>query len=93
MRNFFDLSKEDKKGFVDKFTDDTNRSRGQTVFLLELLEGDMDKLLELELKLKNNFVMYCPSDRESVDEVFNMGYDSNRRKKMWFTLKLLEDYL
>jgi len=60
------------KDFFEKFTSATNRSRGQTEELFLLVDGDFDKLVELEEKLKNNFVFWVPGDKESVDHVLAM---------------------
>jgi hypothetical protein len=47
----------------------TNRSEGQTLFLLELCDGDLRKLCKLEINLKAGFIHYCPGDKETVDEL------------------------
>lgn len=44
-----------------------NRSTNQTKFLFGLCDNDVNKLLKLEAYLKRNFVMSCPSDKETVD--------------------------
>lgn len=64
------------KDFVDDFTDRTNRSVWQTEFLYKLVDKDLEKLVELEEKLKNNHCSFCPGDKEKVEEVLNMGYGS-----------------
>jgi hypothetical protein len=53
-------------------TDRTNRSNGQTQFLYQLVDGDFEKLKELETQIKNCFLFYCPGDKESVEEVMKM---------------------
>ena len=70
------------KETLEKFTDDTNRSVNQTKFLLELLDNDFSKLVELEEKLKNNHVSGCPGDKEECDKVLNMSLPERR----WFNL-------
>lgn len=55
----------------------TNRSKAQTDFLLELCDNDLSKLCELEQKIKNCFVMYCPGSKEEVEVVMNMQTKSN----------------
>ena len=47
----------------------TNRSFGQTVFLFELCDNDLSKLLSLEERITNNYVGYCPSDKEELEKV------------------------
>lgn len=73
--------------FLNRLTTATNRSKGQTLFLLKLLDNDVFKLMELEEKLKNNFVHYCPGDRESCDEVLAMDNGSE-----WFKLTFKTEY-
>ena len=65
-----------RDNFLDRLTLATNRSKGQTLFLLKLLDNDVFKLMELEEKLKNNHLNYCPGDRESCDEVLKMDNGS-----------------
>jgi len=79
-----------EKDKLDKLTDVTNRGKGQTLFLLKLLDGDILKLLELEEKLKNNFLHYCPADKEECEKVLSMG-----NGKDWYKLRVvsLEDGL
>lgn len=40
----------------------TNRSVAQTKFLLDILNGDLLKLIRLEYAIKYLIVHYCPSD-------------------------------
>ncbi len=61
------------KEFFEEFTSATNRSRGQTEYLFELCDHDLNKLVELEEKLKNNFVGWVPGDKEALDKVLSMG--------------------
>ena len=53
-------------------TDRTNRSNGQTQFLFQLVDGNFEKLKQLEMQLKNCFVFYCPADKYEVENVMNM---------------------
>lgn len=53
-------------------THEFNRSKNQTNFLYNLVEGDFDKLLELEHKIKRNFLHYCPGDVNSVNDILKM---------------------
>jgi len=62
-------------------TDRTNRSNGQTQFLFQLVDGDFEKLKQLEMKIKNCFYSACPADKETADEVMNM-----QQKSEWFSL-------
>jgi hypothetical protein len=57
---------------MEWLTDLTNRHPRQTQFLFDLLDGDYEKLLALELQLANCMVNYCPGDLETVEEVMRM---------------------
>ena len=68
----------DKLDFVsNKF----NRSKSQVQFLYQLVDGDFEKLLQLEVQMKNLFVSYCPGDKEEVEKLFQIKPTSN-----WFSL-------
>lgn len=71
---------------LNEFTNITNRSINQTKFLLELLDGDFMKLIELEEKIKNNFISYCPGDKESVQRILDMDYG-----KYWWRIKFVRE--
>ena len=62
-----------ESGLLNRLTNLTNRSNSQTQFLFELCDFNFHKLLELERKLKNNFVFYCPGDKESVSKILAMS--------------------
>jgi len=57
---------------LDLFTDLTNRKPFQELFLFDLLDGDFDKLVELEEKLHRNYLSYCPGDKEECEKVLAM---------------------
>jgi hypothetical protein len=59
--------------FLNKLSDCTNRSYGQTLFLFNLLDRDRKKLVLLEQKIKNNHLHYCPGTKEDCEEVLSMG--------------------
>lgn len=67
---------------MEELTNKTNRSRNQTQFLFELCDFNFEKLVELERKLKNNFVMYVPGDKDEVSRVLSLG-----EGKDWFKLE------
>lgn len=48
-----------------------NRSKPQLEFLLGLCDGEFDRLLLLEQKIKENCLSYCPGTKEGVDEILN----------------------
>jgi len=73
--------------FLDRLTTSTNRTKGQTLFLLNLLQNDMFKLMELEEKLKNNFLHYCPGDKEECDKILGMDNGSE-----WFKITFKTEY-
>ena len=66
---------------LDNFTNVTNRSKGQTNFLYDLCDGDFQKLVRLEEKIRNNFLSYCPDDKEEVEKILAMDDESD-----WFNL-------
>lgn len=72
------------KTILNKFTNATNRSMNQTLFLLDLVEGNLLKLVELEEKIKNNFISFAPASKEKVDEILSMSYG-----KYWFKIKFI----
>jgi hypothetical protein len=69
------------KDLLDKFTDATNRSKGQTNFLFDLCDGNFQKIVLLEEKIRNNFLSYCPSDKEEIEKILTMNDESG-----WFNL-------
>jgi hypothetical protein len=60
---------EDKLNWL---TDRTNRSKRQTQFLYNLINGNFEKLKELEIRIKNCFYFSCPNDKEEVEKIMNM---------------------
>lgn len=73
---------------LDSLTTATNRSKGQTLFLLELLDNDLEKLILLEEKIKNNFIFYCPGDKEECERILSLN-----EEKKWFELGFTYKYL
>lgn len=69
------------KDLLDLFTNSTNRSKSQTNFLYGLCDGDFQKLVLLEEKIKNNFLSYCPSTKDEVNKILLMEDESG-----WFNL-------
>ena len=63
------------------FINKTKRSKGQTNYLFDLCDGDFQKLVKLEEKIKNNFIGYCPSSKEEIEKILNMVDESG-----WFNL-------
>jgi len=59
----------------------TNRSRGQTLFLFQLVDGDFEKLKDLESKIKNSLYICCPGDKDEVDKIL-----STKCENKWFNL-------
>jgi len=56
---------------MEKLTKQTGRHPRQTQFLFELCDFDFEKLVQLERKVKNNFLP-CPGDKDAVNEVLKM---------------------
>lgn len=73
----FELDKER----LDWLCAQTNRNKGQTQFLFQLVEGDFEKLKALEVQLKNSFVSYCPENTLEVAKCFAIKAKSN-----WFIM-------
>jgi len=61
---------------LDKLSNVTNRSYGQTKFLFDLLDRNFKKLVLLEQKIKNNLLFYCPNDKEECEKVLAMNDES-----------------
>ena len=66
---------------LDELVEKTNRSKGQTKFLYDMLGGNMDKLRKLEMNIKNCFISYCPGDLKTADKIIDM-----KPKSQWFKL-------
>lgn len=52
--------------------DKTNRSKAQTLFLYELVDGSFEKLQQLETQIKNCFICFCPGTIEQMNEIMLM---------------------
>ena len=70
-----------EKEKLDFIVERTNRHPMQVQFLFQLVRGDYEKLKELEEKLKNNFIPYCPSTFSEVERILYQ-----REKSKWFKL-------
>lgn len=55
----------------------TQRSKTQTQFLFQLVDGDFEKLKQLECQIKNCFLFYCPGDKDEVEKVLKLTPKSN----------------
>lgn len=55
----------------DKLTNDTNRSFSQSKELLNMLGGDINKLVEVEGIIKGNSVFYFPSNLEQLNNIID----------------------
>lgn len=74
MNNYYDIDLSDK--FVmDIYLKHVNRSLNQTKFLLELINNDYNKLIDLENKIKNNFISYCPGTIDRINEILSIKED------------------
>jgi hypothetical protein len=56
---------------MDQLTSSTNRSNTQTQFLFQLVDGNYEKLVELEKKMKALSCSYCPDTKEELDNIMN----------------------
>ena len=57
---------------LDWITNKTNRSKGQTQQLFNLVDGDFDQLMDLEKQIKNCFVFYAPDSKEEIEKIMHM---------------------
>jgi len=62
---------------LDKISTATNRNLNQTKFLFELVGSDFDKLIELEIKIKNTFTGFCPSTTDEVETILKLKNKTN----------------
>lgn len=69
----YKLDKEQLKDLTSK----TLRGESQTQFLYQLVDGDLNKLKELETKIKNCFYSACPDTKEEVEMLMSMESKSN----------------
>jgi hypothetical protein len=68
------------KDIIDTISSIFNRSVHQTNQLLEILDNDYNKLIEVEWRIKNLFIFYCPMGKEECDEILNQELPDN----IWF---------
>lgn len=61
------------KPTLNHFTNMTNRSINQTMFLFRLVNCDLNVLLALEEKCANNLLHWSPSTKEEVAQILAMG--------------------
>lgn len=76
-----------ESGLLDRLTNITNRSKAQTQMLFDLCDCDFGKLLEVERKLKNNFVFWVPGDREALEYVLSLPDEDGWYKLNWLMCK------
>jgi hypothetical protein len=74
-------------GLLDRLTDFTGRSFGQTHFLFELCDFDFMKLIELERKIKNHFIWSCPADKKEVHRILQLNEGNKLFKLTWLMCK------
>jgi hypothetical protein len=60
----------------------TMRSKNQTLFLLNLLDNDFEKLKDLEENIKNMNLNYCPGSKEEIVKILKM-----KPSNEWFFLE------
>ena len=76
----------EEKRLISKISTVFNRSIQQTNFLFELLGNNYQRLIDLELKIKNNFINYCPGDLEDVEVIMNQETRTD-----WFNISLFPE--
>jgi len=67
-----DLTEAEKR-YLGALSEGVNRSTRQMYLLYEMCDYDFVKLLTVEEKIKNNFLGYCPGDKEEVAKILAMG--------------------
>ena len=65
---------------LDWLTSQTNRSKSQTLFLFQLVDGDFEKLKALETQIKNCFIFYCPDTMDEVKQIMKLKSDRKHFK-------------
>lgn len=65
---------------LEWITNLTNRSKAQTQYLFELVEYDFEKLKQLEMKIHNCFIFYCPADSNEIQFILNLADKTNTLK-------------
>lgn len=63
----------------------TNRSKTQTLYLYQLVDGNFEKLVALEEQIKNTHYHACPDNKQDVDFIMKM-----KPKTKWFKIELNE---
>ena len=64
----YELDKEQ----LEWLTDRTNRSKRQTQFLFQLVDGDFERLKQVELQIKNCFYSACPGNKDELNRLMSM---------------------
>lgn len=62
---------------LEMLTRQTNRNARQTQFLFQLVEGEFEKLVELEEQIKNCFIAGCPSRKTEVEHILSLTAKTN----------------
>lgn len=63
--------------FIIWFSKLFNRSANQIKFLLDLCDNSFETYMTLEIKMKHNFIFYCPDDREEINRILNLVDEVN----------------
>lgn len=61
-----------KKEYLEALSTVINRSNGQTLFMYQLVDGDITRFFELVYKMKKHFINYCPGDVDEVNKILNL---------------------
>lgn len=60
------------KKLLDRLTKKVNRSNSQEEMLFSLCDERLDILFDLEEKIKNNHLSYCPSTKSEIVAILNL---------------------
>lgn len=71
---------------MDAATAYSMRSEGQTLFLYQLVDGDFDILMFLEMAIKKQNISYCPDSHVEVSFILSSYLDA-------FDDKIIEYYI
>ena len=56
---------------METFSTIFNRKKHQTLFLFQLVDGDIEKLWLLEMGIKQRFYSACPDTKDEVEKIMN----------------------
>lgn len=64
-----------EQSLLNRLSSSVNRHPSQVLFLIQLVDGNIQKYKFLELQIKRFFINYCPGDKKEVDKILNLRKD------------------